>query len=316
MRHGVLFCLPRADVACCSCSWTPGTAWRLSGEYNPARDRGRAAPHAAAERAAPRPRRASARRAARAAAARRRARALRARAPRSRTGRPRASRTPGADCTSRRAAPSRSRRTQRCRTSAVSRSRASRPNGAAVSKPRPISGASMPSRRTRPTVDTSIVSPSMTVVHEHRVGPCDLRARRGCLNSGNSRHGEQRCRICIRVSIWRGIARIADALCNRPPTARSRPTRAARLGAVPGTCQSHGVGHFDRVRVSDTCRSADELVAEAVDGEDELGGLRVVRSSDAARRRGRRRCASAASRRSPTPPTAARRATASRRDAR
>jgi hypothetical protein len=31
-----------------------------------------------------------------------------------------------------------------------------------VSKPRPISGASMPSSRTRPIVVTSIVSPSMT----------------------------------------------------------------------------------------------------------------------------------------------------------
>jgi hypothetical protein len=59
---------------------------------------------------------------------------------------------------------SRSRRTHRWSTSAASRSRASRANGAAVSNPRPISGASIPSSRTRPYVDTSIVSPSNTAL--------------------------------------------------------------------------------------------------------------------------------------------------------
>ena len=58
--------------------------------------------------------------------------------------------------------PSVSRRTHRRSTSSASLSRAARANGAAVSNPRPISGASMPRSRTRPTVATSIVSPSMT----------------------------------------------------------------------------------------------------------------------------------------------------------
>jgi hypothetical protein len=58
--------------------------------------------------------------------------------------------------------PSVSRRTHRCSTSSASLSRAARANGAAVSNPRPISGASIPRSRTRPIVVTSIVSPSMT----------------------------------------------------------------------------------------------------------------------------------------------------------
>jgi hypothetical protein len=61
-------------------------------------------------------------------------------------------------------APSNSSRTDRCRTRSASRCRASRANGAAVSNPCEISGASMPSSRTRPTVATSIVSPSNTTV--------------------------------------------------------------------------------------------------------------------------------------------------------
>jgi hypothetical protein len=58
--------------------------------------------------------------------------------------------------------PSVSRRTQRCSTSSASLSRAARANGAAVSKPRPISGASIPRSLTRPIAATSTVSPSMT----------------------------------------------------------------------------------------------------------------------------------------------------------
>src|SRR5438552_9249157 len=55
--------------------------------------------------------------------------------------------------------PSLSSRTQRCSTRLASLSRAAYANGADVSNTRPISGASMPSRRTRPNIVTSMVSP-------------------------------------------------------------------------------------------------------------------------------------------------------------
>src|SRR2546425_10354319 len=93
-------------------------------------------------------------------------------------------------------------------------------------------------------------------------------------------------RICIRDSIWRGIARIADALLQeahhktqrtrrRRRGARRIGTRASARYALPAAgsivlCVSVAVWLCGLL-----FPSADELVSQSVDGEDVLGRLGI-----------------------------------------
>ena len=106
--------------------------------------------------------------------------------------------------------------------------------------------------------------------HEHRLATASTRAaERGCLKDCNSRQRRAAIRICIRDSIWRGIARIADAAVQErtPRLAGSDTGRSDASSTGPTPCSG-------RIRYPSPAL-ADELVAEAVDGEDEFGGLGV-----------------------------------------
>ena len=102
----------------------------------------------------------------------------------------------------------------------------------------------MPSSRTRPNVVTSIVSPSMTA----RTSTGSDRLRSDDDEAAATAAARMAGRICIRGLLWRGIARIANALVQASSHYWSGPTTLpwARLSA---RCHTFSFQHFAKEAV-------------------------------------------------------------------
>src|SRR5205823_5649031 len=111
----------------------------------------------------------------------------------------------------------------------ASLSRAAYANGADVSNTRPISGASMPSRRTRPNIVTSMVSPSITA----RTSTSADRSRDEAVSVAAIAMATPRDmgRICIAISPHKELAESRHDIARLQPASRARLLQRGELGA-------------------------------------------------------------------------------------